>query len=246
MSASVTGVGWVNGTGMGCGRDRTFFASQDEVLPKISRNDIFHKPFPHFGRLDRYSRLGIAAIALALKDAGMNEWEEKRNIAVIASTVYGCLNADGDYFDTVMVEGGRLSSPNLFAYALPNTYLGEAAIHFGLTGTTFVINESSLSGISCLNIAMESITNGEYETVIMGICDAGSPPSLEMRGHVIPCALFFVLQRASVALSFSYGKLTQRGLSEIYFEDKKAEDLNELASMCTEGIHAKKEKRINR
>ncbi|MBA4417517.1 MAG: beta-ketoacyl synthase [Syntrophus sp. (in: bacteria)] len=241
MKAVVTGVGWANGAGMGCGRDMPFSVGCDETLPKISRKDIFHKPFPHFGRMDGYSKLGIAAMALALKDAGLNEWEETRNIAVIASTVHGCLNADVDYFDTVMEEGGRLASPNLFAYTLPNTYLGEAAIHFGFTGASFVVNESTLAGASGLNIAMENIAKGEYETVITGICDAGSLPFLEMRDHVIPGALFFVIQRASVARSLSYGELTQRGMGVVYFEDKKVEDLNNLASMCTEGIHAKKE-----
>ena len=148
MKTEIAGIGWVNTTGAGYGRQTVFSAGYGEGLPKLSGKDVFHKQLPRYGRMDRYSRLGITAIALALKDAGLDEWVEKREIGIIASTVHGCLNADGDYFDTVIPEGGRLASPNLFAYTLPNTFLGEAAIHFGLTGASFIINEPYLSGIA--------------------------------------------------------------------------------------------------
>ena len=46
------------------------------------------------------------------------------------------------------LTSGRLSSPNLFAYTLPNSFAGEAALRFGLTGPTLVVNggEDDLSG----------------------------------------------------------------------------------------------------
>ena len=78
--------------------------------------------------MDEYSKLGMGAIAYALKDAMLDEWEEKRAIGIIASTVYGCLGTDFDYYNTVIPQDGLFASPNLFTYTLPNCFLGDAAM----------------------------------------------------------------------------------------------------------------------
>ena len=115
MKALITGIGWVNSTGMGCGREHRRFEMTAGRLPGITRPAIFEKPCQRFGRMDRFSRLGLAAIAFALKDAGLEKWTRKRDIGIIASTVYGCLATDVDYFDTVIPQEGRLARPNLLA-----------------------------------------------------------------------------------------------------------------------------------
>ena len=64
----------------------------------------------------------------------MDHWQQKRRVAILAETYSGCLETDCDYFTTVIPEQGALASPQLFAYTLSNTFLGEAALRFGLTG----------------------------------------------------------------------------------------------------------------
>ncbi len=243
MKTVVTGLGWVNGAGMGCGREKPFPFENPGIVPRIARKDVFVKPFPHYGRMDNYSRLGLAGIAFALRDAGLEEWGEMRSIGVIASTTFGSLNTDGDYFDTVMSEGGRLASPNLFAYALPNTYLGEASIHFGLTGAVFAVMEANLTGMSGMCITMGSIRSGEHEAVVTGICDAGAPQFLNTANQVSPGALFFVVQDASSAGSFCYGELTQTGSGKLSFDGERFKDLNHLAHMCAGRVHPREEDR---
>ncbi len=51
-----------------------------------------------------------------------------------------------EYFEQVIANGGNLASPNLFALTLPNIFLGEAAIRFGLTGPGFAVNCSAAGG----------------------------------------------------------------------------------------------------
>ncbi len=233
MKAMITGLGWVNTSGSGQGRQAVFHAGSQEGLLNLSTKGIFDKPVPRYGRMDEYSRLGLTGIALALKDAELDQWTEMRNIAVLASTVYGCLQTDSDYYDTVSLEGGRLASPNLFAYTLSNTFLGEAAIYFGLTGAGFIIHEPSLSGSSGLLLAMDSLARKECEAVVTGICDTGPPLSLGLKGRAVPGALFFVLQPASTGEGFSYGTLTQGKNGRIFFEGKTLKDLDELAGRCT-------------
>ncbi|MBW1821354.1 MAG: beta-ketoacyl synthase, partial [Deltaproteobacteria bacterium] len=116
MTAAITGIGWVTAAGMGCGRKSDSFSMPAGNLPKITGMAVFNKPSKQIGRMDEYSRLGLAAIAFALKDAGLEKWKKKRDIGIIASTVYGCLHTDIDFFNTVIPNGGLMASPNLFAY----------------------------------------------------------------------------------------------------------------------------------
>lgn len=205
-------------------------------MPKLSRKDVSPGSFPRFGRMDSYSRLGVSAISLALKDAGLDEWTDPREIAIIASTVYGCLKTDEDYCDTVIPEGGRLASPHLFVYALTSTFLGEAAIHFGLSGPSFALSESVLSGLPGVSMAMRGIGKGEYDSALAGVCDAGAPPALAGIGRSVPGALFFVLQNENSSRRPSYGTLTQNGSGTLFYDGKEVEDLNTLASICTASI----------
>ena len=77
MIASITGVGWVDTESMGWGRRYEKNPSEKGTLPKVTGRMIFGKGLHHFGRLDTYSKIGIAAIAFALKDAQRFEWQRE-------------------------------------------------------------------------------------------------------------------------------------------------------------------------
>lgn len=238
MRAFVTGIGWVTAANMGCGRRNKRFDSSTGKLPEITRSDVFDTPYPHFGRLDKYSRLGLSAIAFALKDAGLDQWTEPRPIGVIASTVHGCLDTDIEFYDTVMPANGRLASPNLFAYTLPNTYLGEAAIRFGLTGTSFTINNSTITGTRCLRIALTGMSGGQLETVIVGACDAGHHPSFSTVKEEFCGALFFVVEKRTQGDLPAYGELFLDDTGKLIFEGSSVSDLTSLTQKCIAAISA--------
>ena len=232
MNAVITGSGWVTPLTMGYVRNNNRFEMGAGKLPEITRKDVFEEPRPHFGRLDRYSRLGVSAIAFALKDAQLHRWTRKRPIGIIASTVHGCLETDIEYFNATMTDGGRLASPNLFAYTLPNSFLGEAAIFFGLTGTSFVINEPSPSGIWCLRMALIGIANGQFEKLVCGMCDLGrlafSCESEETPGG----ALFFVIEKTPTRQHLVYGDLYLDNNGILRFDDDEIKSLPILAEKC--------------
>lgn len=233
MEAMITGVGWVNSAGRGRGRDSKFQRGGMDGPIDLSHKGILDKPLSRYGRMDDYSRLGLLSIILAMKDAQLDQWTERRNMAITASTVYGCLQTDADYYDTVRSEGGRLASPNIFAYTLSNTFLGEAAIYLGLTGAAFIIHEDSLSGSSGLLLAMNSLARMECQAVITGICDLAPDPALGLTGRTIPGGLFFVLQPAETVPDFSYGLLTREKKGGIFFRGKEVKNLADLAEWCT-------------
>ena len=239
MKALITGIGWVNSTGMGCGRESRCFEMTAGRLPEITRKAIFEQPYQRFGRMDRFSRLGLGAIAFALKDAGLEKWTRKRNISIIASTVHGCLDTDLSYFDTVIPQAGRLASPNLFAYTLPNSFLGEAAIHFGLTGSTYIISSPSAWRPQSLRMAMISLESGDSEKVLGGVCDLESPDLFAATGKEISGALFLVIEKISKKTRPAYGELRLDRKGMLNFNGKEVKDLANLVQRCLAVKHSK-------
>ena len=207
-------------------------------LPEIPRKAIFEQPYQHFGRMDRFSRLGLAAIAFALKDADLEKWTRKRNISIIAATVHGCLGTDVSYFDTVVPQKGRLASPNLFAYTLPNLFLGEAAIHFGLTGSTYIINSPRALRLQCLRLAMLSLDSGESDKTLAGVCDQERPDLFAANGKEIPGALFFMIERVSNKIRPVYGELRLDKKGMLSFNGSKVKDLVNLVQRCLAVKHS--------
>jgi 3-oxoacyl-[acyl-carrier-protein] synthase II len=240
VNAFITGIGWVTATDMGCGRDKNRFELKAGKLPDISRKEAFDTPYPKFRRLDRYSRLGLSAIAFALKDAGLDRWTDRRPISIIASTVHGCLETDLNYYDTVIPEDGCLASPNLFAYTLSNTYLGEAAIRFGLTGATYVISESTLSELWCLRMALTGMAGGQFDKALGGRCDLGHCAPYSESERTAGGALFFVIEKKTSNACRVYGDVGLDSRGALFFNGTWIKDLVTLARHCIAAYSNKK------
>ncbi len=237
MTTFITGIGWVSASGMGRGGNHENFSMKKGTLPDISRKDVFNDPYKAFGRMDKFSKIGLASIAFALRDAGLEKWSEKRNIGIIASTLSGCLNTDISYYDTVIPEKGTLASPGLFAYTLPNCFLGEAAISFGMTGTGFVINEQLSFGLKGMETALESIECLEHEIMLCGFCETGCPPNFEAykeKCEDISGALFFVIEKDMDNNRRNYGEINYIDNHKILLNDAEVYDLSMLAEKCLE------------
>jgi 3-oxoacyl-[acyl-carrier-protein] synthase II len=234
VKAHITGIGWVTTTGMGCAKDHDRFVMTDGQLPHVSAEAVFDKPYPQFRRMDEYSRLGLAAIAFSLKDAGLHDFEEKRNIGIIASTLYGCLNTDLEFFRTVMPRRGMHARPALFPYTLPNAFLGEAAIRFGLTGTSFIINEQAPLGPACLQMALECITGGEADKMLCGLCNSTYPSLFKAISKVPPGALFFMIEKSPWKGS-SYGRVGPGKSGHLEFKGIRVSGLDRLVKRCLSG-----------
>ncbi|MGD8963332.1 MAG: beta-ketoacyl synthase N-terminal-like domain-containing protein [Desulfobacterales bacterium] len=241
MKAAITGIGWVTPNSMGCGRHHDHFEWKAGNLPEIKRKVVFEEPFPHFGRLDRFCRLGLAAIAFALKDAGLNRWKHKRPIGIVASTVYGCLETDINYFDTVMPEAGRLASPNLFAYTLPNSFLGEAAIYFGLTGPSFIVSQPERSELLCIRLSLSAMADGQFNTVISGIGDLNRPPQYAQSRDTACGALFFVIENSVSKKRAAYGELHLNQDGRLTLDGREIKTMARLARLCVTAMARRKE-----
>jgi 3-oxoacyl-[acyl-carrier-protein] synthase II len=232
MGAEITGIGWVTAAGMGRAREHQSFAMPRGQLPEINPADMFKKPYPNFRRMDEYSRLGLTAVALTLIDAGLSEWTRERDIGIIASTFYGCLGTDVDYYKTVIPDRGAHASPALFSYTLANGFLGEAAIRFGLTGINYVITEQRPTGLAVLQTALDHINRGVIEKILGGVCDVGCPQIFGEPGKVTPGAVFLMLENSPAKERTSYGKLLFNSSGDLLFNGREIKDLTTLVQNC--------------
>ena len=232
MSAVISGIGWVTAGGIGRGRSGHPFVSTGGPLPKLTRKAAIEGPCDRFGRMDEYSKLGLTAISHALRDAGLDRWEQKRMIGIVASTTHGSLRTDVDYFDTVIPHGGGFASPHLFAYTLPNSFLGEAAITFGLSGVSFIVSESRPWGLASLQLALSTVAQGEHEAMLAGVCDLGGQPPFTARGACLPGAAFFLLEQGSGRDTTPYGSVVLDEEGTVFLNGAEKVNVIELIQGC--------------
>jgi 3-oxoacyl-[acyl-carrier-protein] synthase II len=226
----IKGIGWVTPSGIGSGQRGEAFVLGPGKLPALKSRLFLGKPHPRFGRFDLYAKAGFGAIALAMKSAGLDQWAQKRAIGLVAGTRRGCLAADLAYFKTAAFHGGAMASPNLFAYTLSSTMLGEASIQFGLTGPSFVIDDSE-GNLAAIHAALDLMHWGFCETVAAGWCDVDS--EIMSGGVQEPCgAVFVLLARDADAGSWQWngGKLT--------FGAERIDDLAQLARIVLKDRHS--------
>jgi hypothetical protein len=218
----ILGGGWCTADGYGTIADG-LPAPPDARTPMIpTSREIFPKPLARYGRFDEFTKLGCAATALALREAGIAQSEEKRAVGFILSSAYECYTTDLRYYDTTLEEGGLYTSPNLFSYTLPGVVLGECAVYFKLTGPTFVVGENRENGafakspdekrktdhqenhrdtpgprrfgVSALAAAALHLEAGSADTMLVGWID--SPPAIPNGASDAPGgALVVVLRR---------------------------------------------------
>ncbi len=233
MKALITGIGWVTPAGCGQGRQTEEQPLQPGALQIPTRKQIFPKIDRRFGRLDDLSRIGLAAVTFCLRDAGIEDWQQKRPLGIVAASRYGCLQTDLEYLETLIPQQGKLASPNLFAYTLPNCFLGEAALRFGLTGNSMIINRQDSGYLTALKTGLEELTWSAQPGVLAGIVDLA--PAAELaRQDDLPGSLFLLLEKASRTERGSYGELELQA-DALFFNTDRVVNLSQLVANCLKG-----------
>jgi len=134
-----------------------------------------------------------------------------------------------------MPQNGALSSPNLFAYTLPSSLLGEAAVHLGLTGPTFVINRPERPDLACLQVAWENVAWGECETMLTGTCDVQRPATYFCDHDAPPGAVFLLIQTAPRDGASGYGRIDMKQDGTLLLNEGPIDSLIDLVQACLDG-----------
>jgi 3-oxoacyl-[acyl-carrier-protein] synthase II len=217
--AMIRGMGWVSESSRGY-PGQVLCSKEPHGLPRISGKEILDRPHKAFGRMDPFSKVGFAAITFALADAGIVRSESKKNIAVIASSVAGCLETDITYQATLSREKGILPSPTLFAYTLPSCFLGEATIYHGLTGESFMVEEEIPNGLQGLSLGLDLLEDGGCDALVCGLCNS----NIKGVGPINtafpePGALFFVFEKQKS--KSGHGSITENKTQNIFSHGNK-------------------------
>lgn len=198
MRAIITGIGKIAEKSLDHDRAR---------LPQKTRSRL--------GRLDRFSQMGLGAIALTLKDASVSGLSEQFITGIIAETETGCLTTDHRFYETVVKEGGQFASPNLFAYTLPTSFLGEAALLFKLTGPTFVVNPTSTGSVWPLYLALCALELGQCEAMLCGICEQKPPDVFALDHPHGSLSRFCLIQKKLQTGQKQYGEISSTSAEEV-------------------------------
>ncbi len=178
---SVIGIGWIDKEEYGCILKDIKESYKDGVFPK---KKIFSFSYKNFGRLDHVSRLTCAAIALALKDAGIEcSPEHKHDAGIISTNASGSFDADMLYFRDYLDSGRTLSRGNLFIYTVPSSPSGEAAIYFGLQGPLIYIAGKKNSTVNALRTAAEMVLDIEASVMLAGMAEADRAIYFVLKGE---------------------------------------------------------------
>ena len=164
---TVNGIGWINKAEYGCILRNIRIAYDDKSRLK---KEIFTSSYKNFGRIDNASRITCYAAALALKDAGIEySQNRKQDIGVIGTNSRSSLETDINYFMDYIDSNRTSSRGNLFIYTLPTSPLGEAAIRFGLQGPLLYIAASDNSLLPVIETAAEMILLDESTVMLAGM-----------------------------------------------------------------------------
>lgn len=158
VNIAVKGISWIKQSGYNTDQKKISgnFEKIEELYKKLKDEKIFMFPVKNFSRFDKLSKVTCCLIALALKDAGIKYYQErKQNIGIIGTNKKGCLNSNLAYFKDYLQAGRKLSRGNLFIYTLPSSSLAEAAIHFNLQGELIYVNFLEDQTSSLLSYAAE-------------------------------------------------------------------------------------------
>lgn len=126
--------------------------------------------------LDRASAFTLAAVTLALQDAGLTTGAFEPNRAgIVLGSEFGCLGTMQIYTQALQQKGARLANPLLFSHMYVNTPTSLAAIEFGLRGHhgTFT---GQAAGQQALESAGDALRLGRADLIVAVGVDAISEP----------------------------------------------------------------------
>ena len=226
----LTGGAWITPGGSGrLSEDKEVaLGSGEPIIPPPA--ETFSRAHPRYGRFDTFTRLGFAAAAMTLTDAGFDEEKDAEKTGMVISSRYGVLETDFNYYQTTLDQGGILSSPNLFSLTLPVIVLGEGAVYFKLRGPTICVGEDSDNnglGLSALQTAVSMLTSGKAEKMIAGWIDAPTPELINEKDAVTLSGAVFVLLDTNSNDMLYYKDITCKK-GECQYNGKQLTSLPEL------------------
>ena len=131
---------------------------------------------PLLRRMDRLSRMVVAASRLAVDDAGLAaDRPPGERVGVVFGTAFGDTEDSAAHLDRVLTRGPASASPMVFANLVMNAPAGYIAMEFGWTGVNFTVAQAEVTGEQAIALGCDLLRSGSADVVLAGGGDELSP-----------------------------------------------------------------------
>ena len=135
---------------------------------------------PQLRRMDRLSRMAVAASRLALDDARLpSDAVAGEHAGIVFGTAFGNLQESVAHLDRVFTRGPAAASPMIFPNLVMNAPAGYIAMEHGMTGVNFTVAQAEVTGEHAIALGCEMIESGRADVVLASGADELSAVLLE-------------------------------------------------------------------
>jgi 3-oxoacyl-(acyl-carrier-protein) synthase len=183
----VTGVGPVSPAAVGGGPFWALFRDHVEGRSPMSPSgampaDVFGSS-TRFRHADTLTRLALAAVALALEDAGLDPSADGgEGVGVALGSGFGCLAANLEYLHGILERGSRFGNPVVFQHTVPNAPTGYASVAHSLRGPTATFSAGLTAGLEALDFAFRQVAERRVPAMVVASADQFFPQLTEVFG----------------------------------------------------------------
>ncbi|MGD0948361.1 MAG: beta-ketoacyl synthase N-terminal-like domain-containing protein [Candidatus Binatia bacterium] len=123
----------------------------------------------HLRRMDKLSRMVVAAARMALDDARVVLGEiQPETVGVVIGSALGDLSESAVHLERVFTKGPASASPMLFPNLVLNAAASYVAMEFGLTGVNLTVAQGETSGEQAFILGCELVRTGRADLVLAG------------------------------------------------------------------------------
>ena len=125
-------------------------------------------------RMARFSQLSVAAAALAIEDAELDQSTmDQERIGVVMGNGNGGFPTTEENARVLVEKGGMRMSPFFIPMILPNMAAANVSRIFGLKGYTSTIITACAAGNQAIGEGAEVVRRGAADVILAGGCEAG-------------------------------------------------------------------------
>lgn len=126
-------------------------------------------------RMGRPSRMAVAAMRMALDEAGLSAAEDGARVGVAMATAYGPAEYSERILLQILDEGPQAVSPFLFTESVANAPAAQMAIHAGATAANLTVTQREAGPLLALALAAREIERGRADRMLVGAVDEMNP-----------------------------------------------------------------------